>query len=231
MKARQSNRTMVTAFVGMSVLAAGAARGDGPRGRLASSEHGSSEAPAVERGGDDTTSGLSGQDREVLAWATQLASETGQLLEKWIASGVISEDKLFARLYYPIARTDPPKYTTEYSVAADRDLPALEEKVVKKSGAVLFAVVTDINGYLPTHNQRYSLPLTGNLAYDLVNNRTKRIFGDRTGLAAARNEVPYLLQRYKRDTGELMADLSVPVRVRGKHWGCARIGYRQTEKP
>jgi len=87
------------------------------------------------------------------------------------------------------------------------------------------------DGYLPTHNQRFSLPLTGNLAFDLVNNRTKRIFGDRTGLAAARNEAPYLLQRYKRDTDELMADLSVPVKVKGKHWGCVRIGYRQTEKP
>jgi methyl-accepting chemotaxis protein len=174
---------------------------------------------------------LTAQDREVLGWANQLAAETGQMLERWISSRAISEEKLFARLYFPIGKTDPPKYSTEYSVLADRELPVLQEKVVRKSGAVVFAVLTDINGYLPTHNQRYSLPLTGNLAFDLVNNRTKRIFGDRTGLAAARNEAPYLLQRYKRDTGELMADLSVPVRVRGKHWGCVRIGYRQTDKP
>jgi methyl-accepting chemotaxis protein len=174
---------------------------------------------------------LSTQDREVLSWANQLAAETSQLLERWLQSRAISEERLFARLYYPISRTDPPKYTTEYSGLADRDLPALQEAVVRKSGTVVFAVVTDLNGYLPTHNQRYSLPLTGNLAFDLVNNRTKRIFGDRTGIAAARNEAPYLLQRYKRDTGELMADLSVPVRVRGKHWGCVRIGYRQVEKP
>jgi methyl-accepting chemotaxis protein len=174
---------------------------------------------------------LSAQDREVLGWANQLAGETAQLLERWLQSRAISEERLFARLYFPIARTDPPKYTTEYSGLADRDLPVLQESVVRRSGAVVFAVVTDLNGYLPTHNQRYSLPLTGNLAFDLVNNRTKRIFGDRTGIAAARNEAPYLLQRYKRDTGELMADLSVPVRVRGKHWGCVRIGYRQVEKP
>jgi methyl-accepting chemotaxis protein len=181
---------------------------------------------AQERGDE-----LTAQDREVLGWANQLAAETGQMLERWISSRAISEEKLFARLYYPIGKTDPPKYSTEYSVLADRELPVLQEKVVRKSGAVVFAVLTDINGYLPTHNQRYSLPLTGNLAFDLVNNRTKRIFGDRTGIAAARNEAPYLLQRYKRDTGELMADLSVPVRVRGKHWGCVRIGYRQTDKP
>jgi methyl-accepting chemotaxis protein len=174
---------------------------------------------------------LSAQDREVLGWANQLATEVSQTIEKWMAARSISEEKLFGRLYYPIARTDPPKYTTEYSDLADRDLPPLQEAVVKKSGAVVFAVVTDINGYLPTHNQRYSQPLTGNRAFDLVNNRTKRIFGDRTGIAAARNEAPYLLQRYKRDTGELMADLSVPVRIHGKHWGCVRIGYRQVERP
>src|SRR5437870_3340764 len=112
---------------------------------------------------------LSSQDREVLGWANQLASETAQLLERWIATRVITEEKLFARLYYPVAKTDPPKYTTEYSVLADRDLPTLQEKVVRKSGAIVFAVVTDVNGYLPTHNQRYSMPLTGNLAFDLVN--------------------------------------------------------------
>ena len=174
---------------------------------------------------------LSTQDREVLSWANQLAADVSQTLEKWVATRAISEEKLFGRLYYPIARTDPPKYTTEYSDLSDRDLPPLQEAVVKKSGSIVFAVVTDINGYLPTHNQRYSQPLTGNRAFDLVNNRTKRIFGDRTGIAAARNEAPYLLQRYKRDTGELMADLSVPIKLHGKHWGCVRIGYRQVERP
>jgi hypothetical protein len=187
--------------------------------------------PASARAQSERSEPLTAQDREVLTWANQLAAEVSQTLEKWVASRAVSEDKLFGRLYYPIARTDPPKYTTEYSDLADRDFLQLQEAVVRKSATVVFAVVTDINGYLPTHNQRYSQPLTGNRAFDLVNNRTKRIFGDRTGIAAARNEAPYLLQRYKRDTGELMADLSVPVRVRGKHWGCVRIGYRQVEKP
>lgn len=34
-----------------------------------------------------------------------------------------------------------------------------------------------------------------------------------------------LLQTYRRDTGEIMHDLSVPVYVNGKHWGGFRIGY------
>ncbi len=85
----------------------------------------------------------------------------------------------------------------------------------------------DVNGYLPTHNSRYSRPLTGIGDTDTKWNRTKRLFSDRTGLAAAHNKEPYLLQRYSRDTGEVMSDLSVPVIIRNRHWGAIRIGYRQ----
>ncbi len=40
---------------------------------------------------------------------------------------------------------------------------------------------------------------------------------------------PLLLQTYKRDTGEIMHDLSVPIYINGKHWGGFRVGY-QPEK-
>ena len=173
---------------------------------------------------------LSPQDREVLAWAKDVAAEASQIMERWIASKAITEEKLLARLYYPIAKTDPIKYSTDYDALADRDFVALQEKALARSSALVFVVITDVNGYLPTHNQRYAQPLTGNAAVDLVNNRTKRIFGDRTGITAARTEAPYLLQSYKRDTGETMADLSVPIYVRGKHFGCVRFGYRREER-
>jgi methyl-accepting chemotaxis protein len=70
--------------------------------------------------------------------------------------------------------------------------------------------------------------LTGDYETDLVNNRTKRIFNDRTGSRCGSNTKPFLLQTYKRDTGEVMHDLSVPIYVGGKHWGGFRIGYRSS---
>ena len=51
------------------------------------------------------------------------------------------------------------------------------------------------------------------------------MFNDRTGLAASRSTASFLIQEYQRDTGEVMFDLSVPLLVRGQHWGCVRIGY------
>jgi methyl-accepting chemotaxis protein len=91
---------------------------------------------------------------------------------------------------------------------------------------IVFALLNDNNGYIPTHNLKFSKPLTGDYKTDLWGNRTKRLFNDTVGLKAARNQAPFLLQTYRRDTGEIMNDLSVPVYVFGKHWGAIRIGFR-----
>lgn len=182
-------------------------------------------------GGQVPVEGLTAQEREVLAWAQEFSKRCADALEKWIASKEVTEDRLFAALYYPMPKTDPPKFTTDWDKLSDRDILPIEEGVLARSGAIAYAVMVDRFGYLPTHNQRYSQPLTGNLASDLVNNRTKRIFGDATGLAAARSKAPFLIQPYLRDTGESMADLSVPLVVRGQHWGAVRIGYRAVVDP
>jgi methyl-accepting chemotaxis protein len=218
MEERPMKRTPRASLV-LALLAAAAL----PRVALA---EGTAAAAAPPAAADDLTA----QDREMLAGAKELAAETTQILERWIASKSVTEERLFSRLYYPILLTDPLKYTTDYDQLADRDFIGPEEKMLGRFGSAIYAVITDVNGYLPTHNQRYSQPITGNRAVDLLNNRTKRIFGDRTGFAAARSEAPYLIQKYKRDTGEVMADVSVPVMLRGKHWGCVRIGYRRDEK-
>ncbi len=165
----------------------------------------------------------------MLALANDFARRCADVLQRWIAAKETTPERLFASIYYPVAKTDPPKFTTDWDALSDRDILPIEEAVLAKSPVIVYAVLVDRAGYLPTHNARYSQPLTGNLANDLVNNRTKRIFNDRTGLAAAQNTAPFLIQNYQRDTGEIMADLSVPVMVRGQHWGAVRIGFRRAE--
>jgi methyl-accepting chemotaxis protein len=172
---------------------------------------------------------LTAQEREILAAAEQLASDGAQVLEQWITTQAITEDRLFARLYFPIVKTDPQKYSSPYDALADRDLVGPEDKALTRAPVFQYAIVTDINGYVPAHNTRYAQPLTGNIEQDYINNRTKRLLADIASLAAARNEARYLIQRVKLETGDVIYDISVPVTVRGKHWGCARIGYRRAE--
>ena len=186
-------------------------------------------AQTVKVGGVTPVEALTSQEREMLALGSEFARRTAETLEKWLAAKEVTPERLFSFLYYPTPNTDPPKFSTDYDKLSDRDILPIQESILARSPAIVFTVTVDKNGYLPTHNQRYSMPLTGNLASDLVNNRTKRIFNDKTGLAAAQNTAPWLVQNYQRDTGETMADLSVPIFVQGKHWGAVRIGYRRIE--
>ena len=85
--------------------------------------------------------------------------------------------------------------------------------------AIVHVIATDPNGYVPTHNNQFAKPPTGNFEVDLVNSRSKRLFNDRTGARCGAHTKSMLLQTYKRDTGEIMHDLSVPIFVAGRHWG------------
>ncbi len=107
----------------------------------------------------------------------------------------------------------------------DELLPPLQEPLLAAHPWIVFAICANVDGYVPTHNLRFSQPLSGDRARDLVGNRTKRIFSDRVGRNVGRHTEPYLLQVYRRDTGQILFDLSVPVQVRGRHWGGLRVAY------
>jgi len=147
-----------------------------------------------------------------------------QLIEEQISNNRFTLDEVFDTNYVPIPNTNPQKYHTKYDTYLDKSIQETEDEYLKDE-QVVFAVLVDRNGYLPTHNTVYSKPLTGDQEKDRVGNRTKRLFNDPVGLAAAKNEKELLKQVYARDTGEKMWDISAPVFVKGKHWGGFRIGF------
>jgi len=166
-------------------------------------------------------------DQRVKSWAESCRDEITSQFELLLTSGKLSLPQLFDTFYIPIPETSPQKFHTQYDQVTDGVLRPIIDKFLAMDERIAFVVPVDVNGYLPTHNSRYTRPLTGVGDTDMQWNRTKRIFSDRTGLAAAHNTEPFLLQRYSRDTGEEMSDLSVPVIVQNRHWGAVRFGYRR----
>jgi len=158
--------------------------------------------------------------------AKKTSAEITAMFEQAIRRGEISEASLFDRKYQPIPGTNPPKQKTAFDDFTDRILPDAQENILSANHEIIYAIAVDNNGYCPTHNRKFSQPLTGNHEKDLVGNRTKRIFDDRTGKRCGSNTRHMLLQTYKRDTGEVMHDISVPIHINGKHWGGFRMGYR-----
>jgi methyl-accepting chemotaxis protein len=157
---------------------------------------------------------------------TTVAAEIGRLLESAIDRGELKLDDAFDTNYVPMPNTKPQKFHTRYDSLADKLLPPVQEAQLDRFKEVAYAIACDINGYVPTHNKRFSQPLTGDENRDMVGNRTKRIFADPVGKRCGEHEAPFLLQTYRRDTGEIMHDISAPIYIKGRHWGGFRIGYR-----
>ena len=154
------------------------------------------------------------------------ADQIGQLFEQAIRDGKLSESALFDNKRTPIPNTHPPKYSSSFDKFTDQYLPAVQEQVKNAHGAIVFAIAAAPDGYVPTHNRDFAHAPTGDPKVDLVRSRSKRLFNDRTGIRCGTHTENMLLQTYRRDTGEIMHDLSVPIYVNGKHWGGFRLGYR-----
>ena len=160
------------------------------------------------------------------AVATAAARKVEAAFESALAKGEIAESALFSHDYTPIPYTNPAKHHTAFDAFADRKLPAIQEAVLGNNPGIAYAITVDLRGYCPTHNNRFCKQLTGNYETDLVGNRTKRIFDDATGRRCGAHTDKVLVQTYRRDTGEVMHDLSVPLSVNGRHWGGFRMGYK-----
>ncbi len=151
--------------------------------------------------------------------------QTVDAIERAIADRTLTLEALFDRNYVPIPNTNPQKYTTKYDAFFDRVISPFQEQIVNSDDRVIICVCIDNNGYLPCHNLRYTKPLTGNPEIDNINNRTKRMINDRVGLRAAHQTDGYLLQTFRRVTGEIINDMTLPLFIRGRHWGAVRAGY------
>jgi methyl-accepting chemotaxis protein len=146
-------------------------------------------------------------------------------LEKGLRDQSITLESLFDRKYVPIPNTSPQKFTTRFDTFFDKIISPFQESIINRDTKIMYAICIDNNGYCPCHNLRFTKPLTGNPETDKNNNRTKRIFDDKTGIRCARNTEGFLLQTYRRDTGEILNDMSKPLVINNRHWGGIRIGY------
>ncbi len=164
------------------------------------------------------------------------AQTVGHLLERAIDTGELTKAQVFDKDYvtfwefdpaeYPDFEGDPnslTKYHTAYDTYTDEHWQELLDSYLT-SEEIVFAIPVDINGYLPTHNTRWS-SWDGSPATD----RSKRIFDDPVGIKAAQNTEPVLQQVYPRPgTGETLWDISAPIYVKSRHWGAFRVGMELT---
>jgi methyl-accepting chemotaxis protein len=175
--------------------------------------------------------GVETADTPFIRAVQQAAAQVATLLEDAMRTGVIGEADLFDERYVVVEGSAPQQHLTRFVSLAERLFPQVQEKLLTLSDKVVFCIAVDRNGYVPCHNQKYNQPQRpGDVVWNTANCRNRRIFNDRTGLASARNQRPFLLQTYRRDMGGgqfiVMKEAAAPITVKGRHWGGVRLAFR-----
>ena len=175
--------------------------------------------------------GVETEDSPFIRGAQQAAGQIAKLLDDALRTGAISAQDLFDDKYQPLPGSNPAQLSTRYVALADRLFPQVQERMLGLSAKVVYCIAVDRNGYVACHNQAYNQPQRrDDVAWSTTHCRNRRIFNDRTGLAAARNQRPFLLQTYRRDMGGgqfvVMKEAAAPIQVAGKHWGGLRLAFK-----
>ena len=170
-------------------------------------------------------------DQRFIDAAKSTSAKVAEAFESALARGDVTMESLFDTNYQQILNTDPIQHVTSFVELCDRVLPPIQEPVLSLDPRVVFCAAVDRNGYLPTHNRQFSHPQrSGDLVWNTVNCRNRRIFNDRAGLSAARTIRAHLLQTYDREMGDgtimTLKEVDVSIKVRDRHWGAVRLAFR-----
>ena len=169
------------------------------------------------------------QDSQFIEEVQARASLVSMAFEEAIANGTITREDLFNQSYTPVSGSNPQQFMTPFTGFCDKVLPPIQEPALEFDPSVVFCAAIDRNGYIPTHNNRFSQPMGDDPVWNMANCRNRRIFDDKVGLKAGNNKQPFLLQVYRRDMGGgefvTMKDVSAPILVGGQLWGGLRLAY------
>lgn len=131
---------------------------------------------------------------------------------------------IFDRNYIPAGNSRPQKYRVSWGDEYSRRCQMLLEEALRYIPNCTYAVGVNVDGYLSSHNLKFSKPLTGDDAVDIIGNRCNRKFENPGELRAAKNTKPVLLRTFLRDTGEVLCDIAMPIEFDGHLWGNVRVG-------
>jgi len=129
---------------------------------------------------------------------------------------------LFDRRFQQIAGTDPAQYHTSYDEAfAKRFQPYYDRLASEVKGCDLAVICVGEEAYPPTHVSKYCQPQKpGEKAWNTAHARDKRFHNANRMLHRTSTDTsPFVFQAYVRDVGDIFGLVSVPVYVKGKHWG------------
>lgn len=176
------------------------------------------------------SSGAPIDDSECIEVAKQVAVEITDLVEGAIRRGEVSIDDVFDFDYRPVPGTNPQQCTTRFNDFADRHIRPILDRVMHAVEKSIGCVVSDINGYLPTHLSLRSQPQGADPEWNNTWSRNRRPMGlDASTQRAVDSTAPAMLNCYRMELGNEgflpLKNVFVPLTFCGRRWGNYELAY------
>ena len=165
--------------------------------------------------------------------AQQVKSELAAMVESAIVRGEISVDDVFDTDYQAMPGTDPVQYTTRFCDWADAHVRPVIDRVSAEDARYIGCVLSDNNGYLPTHVTDRSQAQGPDPAWNAKNCRNRRNMLDDATQRAIDSDKEAMLVTYRINLGEgrylPVKNVFVPIYFAGRRWGNFELAYRDEE--
>lgn len=162
--------------------------------------------------------------------AQEACRRAATLIERAVEDGEIGVEAVFDTNYVPMPGTDPVQYATRFCDFADRHVRPLLDALSASDARHIGCVMSDINGYLPTHVSDRSQPQGPDSKWNAEHCRNRRNFIDDATRRAIASDNDAMLVTYRMDLGEgrylPVKNVFVPLYVMGRRWGNFELAYR-----
>jgi len=173
--------------------------------------------------------GLSPRDDAMALHAMDVGRDVMDATEEAIRRGDLTRAAVFDRDYQLIPGSNPERFTTRITDFATRVWKPIFDHSTDGIEEALATVCADMNGFMPTHVERFSQKPTGNLEHDERFCRNGLIIMDDSDRAALKSEAPYRLSVFRQPTEaggySVVRSVYVPIRIQGQRWGDLKFAY------
>ena len=173
-------------------------------------------------------SGADIDDTPMILLAQEAMREITATVEQGIDRGAIDLEAVMDRKYVQIEGSDPPQYNNGFADFADEHVRNLLDRYKAKEPKVIAAVITNLDGYLPTHISERCQKPGADPAWNFKNCRNRRILMDEATRRACQSDRPAMLNTYRMAMGDRfipVKNVFVPIYFKGRRWGNFELAY------
>lgn len=174
-------------------------------------------------------SGAEIDDTPMILFAQEAMRAITGAVEQGIDRGDIDVEEVHDRNYRLIKGSNPPQYDNGFADFADRHVRPLLDRFKARDARIIAAVITNLDGYLPTHGSERCHKPGPDPEWNAANCRNRRILLDEATRRACESEKPAMLATYRMvfaDRYVPVKNVFVPIYFKGRRWGNFELAYR-----